>query len=200
MLNRTLLATSLALLGSLTIPAQAYEANDLILRAGPAIVMTDATNHTALANLDAGDNTQVGLTVSWMLTPHIGVELLAATPFKHDITLGGATIGSTRHLPPTVSLQWFPSTSQVVQPYVGVGINHTFFFDTKNTLGVNLDLSSSTGLALEAGIDIRLKDNLLLNAAVWKIDINTDVRVNGTNQGELELDPLAAMVGMAYRF
>ncbi len=202
MLLRTssLSALSLLALATLAQPALAYEKNDVILRAGAAMVNPDVSNGTGLAGLDVDSGTQLGLTASWMLHPHIGVELLASTPFKHDITLNGSEIGSTRHLPPTVSLQWYPLSSASVQPYVGVGINHTVFFDVDNNLGVNLDLSDSTGLALEAGVDVKLGERLYLNAAVWKIDINTDVSINGAGQGELELDPLAAMLGLGYRF
>ena len=73
-----------------------------------------------------------------------------------------------------------------------------FFED--DTPGADLELDDSLGLALEVGVDIDLGSNLVLNAAIWKIDINTDVNLNGVNQGELEIDPLAFMVGIGYKF
>jgi outer membrane protein len=198
------LATMLSFAGTaicLTVaPAQAYETSDVILRAGPALVSPQTSNHTTLDGLDVDSNTQLGLTATWMLHPNIGVELLASTPFKHDITLKGSHIGSTRQLPPTISLQWFPCPSKTVQPYVGIGINHTVFFDTDNVLGADVSLTDSTGVAFEAGIDVQVWDKLIVNASVWKIDINTDVKVNGAKQGELEIDPFAAMLGVAYKF
>lgn len=196
----TLLLLASAVSGAAISSALAYEANDVIVRAGPALVSPQTRNHTTLDGLDADSSTQLGLTATWMLHPNIGVELLASTPFKHDITLKGDRIGSTRQLPPTLSLQWFPCPSKTVQPYVGIGINHTVFFDTDNVLGADVSLSDSTGLALEAGIDVQVWNRLIVNAAVWKIDINTDVKVNGARQGELEIDPFAAMVGLGYKF
>lgn len=181
--------------------AMAYEAGDVVLRAGIANVNPDVTDKVAggALQLDVEDNTQLGLTGTYFFGPTLGVQLLAATPFKHDITAGGADLGSTRHLPPTVTLQWYPAIAGNIHPYVGAGINYTMFFED-DIAGADLELDDSIGLALEAGVDIDLGSNLVLNAAVWKIDINTDVSLNGTKLGELEIDPLAVMVGIGYKF
>lgn len=182
-------------------PAFAYEAGDVIVRAGVVSVMPDVSNNTTLAALDVDDNTQLGLTINYMLTPNIGVELLGATPFEHDLTLNGATIGSVSHLPPTVTVQYFPmAAGSAVQPYVGAGVNYTKLWGEDNNLGVVLDVKDSVGLALEAGVDFKVADNIVVNAAVWKVDINTDVSVNGAKVGELEIDPLVAMVAIGYKF
>ena len=139
-----------------------------------------------------------------MLKDNIGIELLAATPFRHDITLNGAKIGETKHLPPTVSLQYYPmDSSSAFQPYIGLGINYTEFFstDTSGTLASSkLKLDSSWGLAGQLGVDYAINDQLLLNAAVWKMDINTDVKLDGANLGELEIDPMVYMVSVGYKF
>lgn len=179
--------------------AMAYEAGDVVLRAGIANVNPDVSDNTAVGVLDVEDNTQLGLTATYFLAPTLGVQVLAATPFKHDITAAGADLGSTKHLPPTVTLQWYPSISGNIHPYVGAGVNYTMFFED-DIPGADLELDDSVGLALEAGVDIDLGSNLVLNAAVWKIDINTDVSLNGSNLGELEIDPLAVMVGVGYKF
>lgn len=210
---KTLQKSLLIALAAASAPAFAYEAGDIIVRAGAVNVSPDATvTGAALApfSLDVEDNTQLGLTATYMISPKIGVELLAATPFKHDIianAAGGAKIGDTEHLPPTVSLQFYPLDHATVQPYVGVGVNYTFFFqDDLNALGQTatgadeLDLTNSLGLALSAGVDVKISDKLLVNAAVWKIDINTDVKLDGAKVGEVEIDPLGVMVGIGYKF
>lgn len=182
--------------------AMAYEAGDIVLRAGIANVNPD-TSDSDIANgaldIDVDDATQLGLTATYFISPTIGVQLLGATPFQHDISAGGTTIGETKHLPPTLTVQWYPQINDKIHPYAGVGLNHTFFFEDDSVLG-DLELSDSTSYALEAGVDIDLGSNLVLNAAVWKIDINTDVKLNGTNLGELEIDPLAYMIGVGYKF
>jgi outer membrane protein len=197
-LQKTLL---IAMAAAASAPALAYEQGDVLVRVGAAMVSPDVSTDAGLAplQLDVDDNTQLGLTATYMLSPKLGVELLAATPFKHDITAGGAKVGQTKHLPPTVSAQFYPLSSPTVQPYVGVGLNYTFFFEDDTVLG-DTELTDSFGLALEAGVDIKVSDKVFVNASVWKIDLNTDVKVNGVKAGEVELDPFAAMIAVGFKF
>ncbi|WP_417224496.1 OmpW/AlkL family protein [Amphritea sp.] len=187
-----------------TANCMAYESGDMIVRVGAANVDPHTSNDTSVPGLDVDDNTQLGITGTYMLTDNIGVELLAATPFKHDITLNGAKVGETKHLPPTLTLQYYPmDSSSAFQPYVGLGINYTAFFSESTTgalAGTTLELDSSWGLAGQLGIDYAINDQWLLNAAVWKMDINTDVKVNGSNLGELEIDPMVYMMSVGYKF
>jgi outer membrane protein len=88
-----------------TAPAFGYESGDVIVRAGLAKVSPDVSTDAATTGIDVDNYMQLGLTATWMLSPQFGVELLAATPFKHDISATGTTIGSTRQLPPTISAQ-----------------------------------------------------------------------------------------------
>lgn len=200
-LQKTLL---IAMAAAVSAPALAYEAGDIVVRAGAIQVSPDAKNNTVVAGLDVDDNTQLGLTVSYMLTPNMAVELVGATPFKHDITLNGSTVGSVEHLPPTVMAQYFPMASgSAVQPYVGIGVNYTKFWGEEASgalAGSVLSVEDSVGLAVEAGIDYQINDKFVLNASVWKIDINTDVSLNGAPLGELEIDPMVAFVGVGYKF
>jgi outer membrane protein len=179
--------------------AVAYDKGDTVLRIGPLLFAPDVSTDAGTAGFDVDDNVQLGLTATYMMHPNVGVELVAATPFYHDISLNGATIGSTKQLPPTAFLQWYPLAQERVQPFVGVGVNHTFFFDEKSGLG-RVKLDDSTGIAFEAGVDVNLTDSLTVNATVWKLDVNTDVSLNGARLGELELDPFLAMIGIGMKF
>nr|WP_320135111.1 OmpW family outer membrane protein [uncultured Amphritea sp.] len=187
-----------------TANCMAYESGDMIVRMGAANVDPDTSNNTVVAGLDADDNTQLGITGTYMLTNNIGIELLAATPFKHDITINGTKVGETKHLPPTLTLQYYPmDSSSAFQPYIGLGVNYTTFFSESTTgalAGTELDLDSSWGLAGQLGIDYSINDQWLVNAAVWKMDINTDVEVDGANLGELEIDPMVYMMSVGYKF
>jgi outer membrane protein len=79
---------SAALLASIlavtTGSAMAHEAGDVVVRAGIVNVTPD-TNDSNVAggalNLDVDSNAQIGLTATYFVTPTIGVQLLAATPF-----------------------------------------------------------------------------------------------------------------------
>ena len=119
---------------------QAYEAGDFIGRVGVVTVAPDAssdpiTNLSSDARVDVDNDTQLGLTLSYMLTDQLGLGVLAATPFSHDIKGDGDLAGlgklaETKQLPPTITLQYFPMPSgSKLQPYVGAGVNYTVFFD-----------------------------------------------------------------------
>ncbi len=75
--------------------------------------------------LKVKNDTQLGLTGTYMLTDNIGVELLAATPFSHKINanvpalnldLGRAAI--VKQLPPSLYAQYyFFNADSAVRPY-----------------------------------------------------------------------------------
>jgi len=126
--------------------ALAYQQGDLVARAGVAMVDPDASStplaingsEAAGTSVDVDDNTQLGLTFLYMLSEDVGVELLAATPFSHTVTAKGLgadlDVADVKHLPPTLSVQYFPMGSDsAFQPYVGVGLNYTLFFDEELT-------------------------------------------------------------------
>ncbi|OCG39650.1 OmpW family outer membrane protein [Gilliamella apicola] len=109
-----------------------------------------------------------------MVTDNVGVELLATTPFIHQLKLGrgnstglaGAHLGKIRHLPPTLNAVWYPLDSNYeFQYYVGLGLNYTFFFDEKLSGEAKkaefhgLDLDSFWRLAAQVGADYNLNEN-----------------------------------------
>ncbi|MEN9432883.1 MAG: outer membrane protein [Pseudomonadota bacterium] len=178
--------------------------NGVIVRMGAAMVDPHGDGLMVGTNkLDVGDNTQLGLSVSVPVSRNLAVGVLAATPFKHDITLGGAKVGTTKHLPPTVTLQYRFNNAGNATPYVGAGVNYTRFFkeQTEGALaGAALDLDDSTGLAGELGVDWKLNKRWGLNAAAWYADIETDAKVDGAKIGTVKIDPWVYMVGASYHF
>jgi outer membrane protein len=227
-MNKPLLGASLVALALAAPAAHAYQAGDMILRAG---AITTAPNESSgdlkfdgnkvsgtKATLDS--DTQLGLTFAYMLTDHIGLELLAATPFKHTVGvkgLGGGLDGKLadiKQLPPTLSLQYYPmEPNSRFQPYAGVGINYTLFFDEdlssarKQQGFSNLKLQDSVGIAGQLGMDYMLTENLLVNASVWYVDIDTKASVNGPTalgysktKVDVDVDPWVYMVGLGYKF
>ena len=232
-MNKTMKLSGMAVAVALALTAggvQAYEGGDIIVRAGAATVAPDVDSGKLKGNgaqvdeggapttVDVNSNTQLGLTLTYMLDANWGVELLAATPFSHTLkTKGGlnslGNLADVKHLPPTLTLQYYPMASgSAFQPYVGAGLNYTTFFDEsfksehKGAFG-NLKLKDSFGLALQAGFDYALTDNLGVNAAVWWIDIDTEATFDGRGafdgvkfKTDVELDPWVYMVGLNYKF
>jgi outer membrane protein len=216
-MRKHLLTASLLALAIASPLAQAHKAGDVIIRAGAATV--DPNEDSSALSIAGGkvggtkatldSDTQLGLTGTYMFTDHLGVGLLAATPFKHGALDG--KLADIKHLPPTLTLQYYPlESSSAFQPYVGAGLNYTLFFDESLTgqrkaQGFSdLDLDDSMGLAFEAGMDYMLTENVLLNAAVWYIDIDTQATTNLAGVGkvkvDVDVDPWVYMVGVGYKF
>ncbi len=204
---------SAALLATLTaLPAAAHQAGDLLLRVGAANVSPNAGSEdvAGLGEFDIDSNTQLGLNLTYMATDNIGIELLAATPFSHRVSLAPVgEIAKLKHLPPTLMAQYyFGGAGSKFRPYVGIGLNATLFFEEKftNDLGgalTDLDLDTSWGVAGQVGLDYRLADRWLVNASVWYIDIETDVNFKlGGDAVSIatDVDPWVYMLSVGYRF
>lgn len=194
-MKQIVMAGLIGLAGAST-SALAYDANDWIVKFGAASVQPDGDGALDGA-IDVKDDTQLGLTVSYMLNEHWAVNLLAATPFTHDIELNGTKVGEASHLPPTLSLQYHILPERKVNPYVGAGINYTVFFDEKSTLG-DLSLDSSVGVALELGVDVSLAERWGVNAAVWNMDIESDAKLDGNKLDRVQIDPWVFMLAATY--
>ncbi|UXY13116.1 outer membrane protein OmpW [Kosakonia sp. ML.JS2a] len=208
------LAVAALILGSLSGGAYAHEAGEFFFRAGSATVRPTAGSDNVLGSLgsfNVSNNTQLGLTMTWMATDNVGVELLAATPFRHHVgTKPTGDIATVSHLPPTLMAQWyFGDAKSAVRPYVGAGINYTTFFnekfnDTGKEAGLSdLSLKDSWGAAGQVGLDYLINRDWLINMSVWYMDIDTDVRFkhNGQQQSvSTRLDPWVFMFSAGYRF
>ena len=197
----TMLAAAIAMTGATA--ANAYEAGDIMVKAGVIQVTPKDNNLEALdgaVEVDVQSDTQLGLTATYMVTPQVGVEVLAATPFKHQIEIDGDKVGTTKHLPPTVSVQYYPmDAASALQPYVGAGLNMTLFFEEEGAAKGNAagPLGDSFGLSVSGGVNYQIDENLMANLAVWYIDIDSEL---DALEETVEIDPLVVMVGAGYKF
>ncbi|MCG7390856.1 MULTISPECIES: outer membrane protein OmpW [Pantoea] len=207
--------TKCALLLAMALPqlALAHEAGDFFMRAGSATVRpTEGSDDVlGMGGFDVSNNTQLGLTFTYMATDNIGVELLAATPFRHKVGLASTgTLATVRQLPPTLMAQYyfFDSRSKV-RPYVGVGVNYTTFYDadfnqTGRDAGLSdLSVKDSWGVAGQVGLDYQINRDWMLNASLWYMDIDTEVKfkANGQKQNiDTRIDPWVFFFGAGYRF
>lgn len=205
---RMLHVVILCTIGLFVSNAYAHEAGDWLLRLGVTQVSPKSDNGNALGgtvDLDVSSNVRPSFTVTYMATRHIGIELLGVLPYQHNIrdSSGLGKIGTTKQLPPTLSVQWHFMPDSTVQPYVGIGLNYTHFFDThaRGAIGdANLKLEDSWGLAGQLGVDIKLDDRWFLNADVRYIDISSKVKLNGQRIGTAQIDPWVTTVAVGYRF
>lgn len=230
----TTLGTAVALsAGVMSLPAVAYEPGDMLVRFGAVHVAPNESSgvlyldggSAAGTKATVGDDTQFGISFTYLINQHVGVEVLGATPFKHEVNVKGldnllgiqgvdGKLADVKHLPPTVSLQYYPmGAGSKWQPYVGLGLNHTFFFDEKLTSERkaqgfdNLKLKSSTGLTGQVGIDVALTERLFVNAAAWYMGIDTTATVDGPSalsvkqtKVKVQIDPMVYMLGLGVKF
>ena len=144
--------------------------------------------------------------ISYFFTPNWAAELVLTYPQKHEVSVelnGNSTaLGTFKHLPPVLSVQYHFQPNQTVKPYVGVGVNYTAISSVNLAAGAQkLDLdNSSMGLALGAGVDFKIQDNLYLNLDVKKVQIRSDVLANGQKVSEVRVDPTLWGVGLGWRF
>lgn len=208
------LSFALVALMGLSGVAEAHQAGDFFMRAGTATVRPNASSDSVLGmgEFSVDNNTQLGLTFDYMVTDNVGVELLAATPFRHRVGLGPTgTLATVHQLPPTLMAQWyFGDATSKVRPYVGAGINYTMFFktdfnDTGKDAGLsNLSVKNSWGAAGQAGLDYMIDKNWMLNMSVWYINIDTKVKFDAGDAGRQSIDtkinPWVFMFGAGYTF
>ncbi|WP_260958075.1 OmpW/AlkL family protein [Pseudomonas citri] len=232
-MHKSLLSASLVALALAAPLAQAHTSGDIIVRAGAITVNPEADSSSVkvdrgpLAGADLGgkatmsSDTQLGLNFAYMITDNLGIELLAASPFEHDVKIKGTALGAAnnklgtlKHLPPTLSLVYYPlDAKSAFQPYVGAGINYTWIYDehvgseaSANGFS-NFRASNSWGLAWQVGADYMLTDNIMINGQIRYIDIDTTAYVDnnavagGTRaKVDVDVDPFVYMVGLGYKF
>jgi outer membrane protein len=139
------------------------------------------------------------LDVTYFWDKNLAAELVLTTPQKQRVYSNGSEIGSFKHLPPSLLIQYHFTDMQGVKPYVGAGINYTRFSNESLPPGVTLD-GHSWGMAWQAGLDIPIDRNWSINLDVKKVYIRTDVYASGSSVGRLRVDPLLYGLGVGYRF
>ena len=168
-MRKTLLVASLLVAASTcTVPAFAQSKGHWTLGVGVHQVNPKSDNGTldgpalALGRLDLGVDSDVKptITAEYFIAHNLGIEVLVALPFKHEISIQRlGVVGETRHLPPVISLQYHFNSAGKVSPFVGAGINYTTFFSEKGKralTGARLKLEDSWGLAAHAGLDFKI--------------------------------------------
>jgi len=209
------LLAALAVTATVT-PALAYEAGDLIVR-GRVIsvdpqddssgISIDGTSFGSSATVDSDIMPELDFT--YMLDPHWGLELILAYT-EHEVDtnlLGLGNIAETKVLPPTLTLQYHFAPTSTIRPYVGAGVNYTYFFDSEvkgglDAPGADIDIDDSWGLAAQAGVDIDLDDTWFVNLDVKYIDIEADAHIkNGSSiKVDIDVDPIVWGIGIGRTF
>ena len=195
---------ALAALAAATAPAAHAQSSPWVYRARAVNIDPADKDKTGLG-LSLSRKTIPELDFSYFLTPNWATELVLTVPQRHKLYSKGQQIGSVKHLPPTLTLQYHFNPEGSFRPYVGAGLNYTRFSDARFDPAVQSSLApaikkNSVGLAAQAGFDVMLDKQWSINVDVKKLQMATEVRANGTHLGKFKIDPLLVGVGVGYRF
>jgi len=160
------------------------------------------------ADAQVGHATTVLLTYEREVAPNLGVELVLGWPPTIKAR-GAGTVSflgevlTAKNIAPTLLVNYhFGDASARLRPYVGLGVNYTYFADAKTPYGWDVNLSSSWGLAAQAGIDVAIDRQWGLFASMAKVQVKTDLVAIGAAVLRTTIDfrPVTYAAGVSYKF
>ena len=180
-----------------------FKTGDWMLRARAlgVVPQEDTTLTGAPGHVNVNNSVVPEFDLSYFFTPNISAELIAAvTP--HDVkTSTGVDAGNAWLLPPTLTVQYHFNQLTGIKPYVGAGVNYTYFFNEDAGALTSVKYDNSFGGAFQAGVDIQLKDNWYANIDVKKVYISTTAKFSPSGvRADVDIDPWLIGVGVGYKF
>jgi len=196
---------AITLASSATAMAQELQDSHWLVRAR-AVHIDTANQSDRIGGMGASDRLHVSdktipeVDITYFFTPNWAAELILTYPQKHSVTLDGASIGTFRHLPPTLTAQYHFLPGAVFNPYVGAGVNYTLLSKVDLLDGAARLEHDSVGLALQAGVDFRIDSRWSINVDVKKLQLRSDVAIGGVQASRVKVDPVLLGIGVGYRF
>ena len=154
------------------------------------------------------DDTVPELDIRYFITDNIAIEAILGTT-EHNVAavgtaLGNVNLGTVKVLPPTFTLQYHFNSESRFLPYIGAGINYTFFYDDNPGDAVGISYKDDFGFALNIGFDYVINENNYFNIDIKKYTLSTDTVIDagaaGIATASVDLDPLAISIGYGWRF
>lgn len=192
-----LMATNVAVDGSIT----KVKVDQLRLPAGSDTRAKDAWVPTVAAE--------------YFVSPRVSIETICCVT-QHDVRgsgalKGAALVDNAEVIPATVTVKYHFPLEGGVKPYVGAGPAYFVVFGegvgaSARALGATkVGLSSELGAALQAGVDIPLRDKAVgLSLDVKRYFVDTTARFHAGSrlvlETEHELNPWVASAGVTWRF
>jgi outer membrane protein len=198
--------------GFWTQPLVGKEAGSFMIRARAiGVIPQDSSSSisTIGGTVSTTNSAAPELDFSYFLTDNIAFELIAATT-KHDLYANGSAltpgsyhVGSTWVLPPTLLVQYHFMPHERFSPYVGAGLNVSFFYATQAAGNAvqQLAMTNNVGAAIQAGVDYNITGHWFANFDVKQIFVNTQASINGgVIKAKTALNPTVIGAGIGYRF
>ena len=160
------------------------------------------------ADVGVGDATTPTLDVLYALTPNISAELAIGIPPKHDTSGKGSVAflgktGSVKQFAPTFFVNYhFLDASSTIRPFAGLGVNYTKFFDATSTLGQDVQLSRSIGLAWQLGAEYAFDKRWSTSISVAGAKVKSNLVATATTVQRTTIDfrPIVYSVNLGYSF
>ncbi|WP_087750923.1 OmpW/AlkL family protein [Paraburkholderia caledonica] len=174
----------------------------------------------------ASTSDTVGITTEYYVTDNIGVAALLGFPVKVDLIGEGTlakygNLGTTKPMPPAIELRYHLfSAGSALRPFVGLGVNYTWFTQVRATNkafvegsfgpggSAHATLSSSWNPVFELGASYALTKHWSVGSNVNYMPVKTNLTLHGQTATEtqvvskstLRLDPVSVFVNVAYTF
>jgi outer membrane protein len=184
-------------IAAMLIPVQAADGK-WMMRGRGLYISPNASADSDLEGVDVDGQLTFELDFTRFIGKHIALELVLATA-SHNVTIEDQSLGSVSLLPPSLTAQWHFIPDGKLDPYVGVGVNATFFYESTGGLDP-LDFDTSFGYVLNAGLDWKVGSTVYLNFDLKQIGMESDVKFEGDEVGTVTIDPLTVGVGLGFRF
>lgn len=197
---------------SLLLVSMTAQAGDMMVRMRAINIMPDekGTPSTVGGRVQLNSESVPEIDFTYFVTDSIAFELIAATA-THTVTTyaSGASedsnlnLGEVSLLPPTLLAQYHMPFGKL-KPYVGLGLNYTFFYGGSPGAFKGVEYDNSFGWAAQVGADLDVGDNFYINFDVKRIAISSDVVVqqfSGADvTADVDINPWVAGLGIGYRF
>lgn len=204
---------SLALVSSMAFAMDNQALNGKLLIRGRVIDVYPEASSSRL-NLIGGHVNKITsqavpeLDFSYFFTPNIAAELILATS-RHSVAargtqLGQVNLGRVSALPPTLTAQYHFFPCDRVNPYAGIGVNYTYFYDISNgPVATHTTYQNTVGLALQLGVDFPIDCHWVFNIDFKQVYMEPKVHVHtalGRITTRVNINPAIFGAGFGYRF
>lgn len=165
-----------------------------------------SVDQVAGSGLTNSDQVVPELDITYFFTRNIAAELVLGVTRHHvagTAALAGVDVGKATLLPPTLTLQYHFTQFGAFKPYVGAGVNYTWFFNNSAAGGVitQLTVKDTAGLALQGGFDYMIDKHWGFNFDVKWLYLRPSFSANnGALTGKLNIDPWLIGTGLVYKF
>ena len=183
---------------ALSAQAQDGSSYDFKLFGGAAYVtpLSDSSLSGIASSVEASSEVGWEIGGEWKASDRLGIEL-AYFDATHDVEADGTAIGEISLRPWNFSLNFHLVDGDRISWWVGPTVSYIDWSEVELNGGGSLDVDSQTTFGASTGMSIGLGESFAFQAGLRWLDASVDSPVL---PDEVDVDPLFASVGIAFRF